>query len=196
MFDWGHTCLKHIDHLGGASVDETSLRKLMYLAWRFSPVVDAYKNIKAYHAGDGMWVECDLLLDPKTNLKEAHDVSELVSDLLSVDSGHWNLAYTTTQQMQYCFEGLNEVDRAFVSVVSPSSKKHVVTELTLPHRTTPSKARLVMPPPRQHEQSFETVTIKQPQIVHAIYGTRSSTHRIESSVCASSKSEQSMLARL
>ena len=82
MFDWGHTCLKHIDHLGGASVDETSLRKLMYLAWRFSPVVDAYKNIKAYHAGDGMWVECDLLLDPKTNLKEAHDVSELVSDLL------------------------------------------------------------------------------------------------------------------
>jgi len=95
MFDWGHTCLKHIDHLGGASVDETSLRKLMYLAWRFSPVVDAYKNIKAYHAGDGMWVECDLLLDPKTNLKEAHDVSEL---------------------MQYCFEGLNEVDRAFVSV--------------------------------------------------------------------------------
>ena len=78
IFDWGHTCLKHIDHLGGASVDEMALRKLMYLAWRFSPVVGAYKNLKAYHAGDGIWVECDLLLDPKTDLRHAHDVSELV----------------------------------------------------------------------------------------------------------------------
>lgn len=57
-------------------MDDAALRKLTYLAWRFSPVVKAYKNIKAYHAGDGIWVECDILLDPKTDLRHAHDVSE------------------------------------------------------------------------------------------------------------------------
>lgn len=50
----------------------------MFLAWRFSPVVNAYKNIQAYHAGDGVWVEVDLLLDPKVDLRHAHDLAELM----------------------------------------------------------------------------------------------------------------------
>lgn len=50
----------------------------MFLAWRFSPVVNAYKNLQAYHAGDGVWVEVDILLDPKVNLKHAHDLAELM----------------------------------------------------------------------------------------------------------------------
>ncbi|KAK9895593.1 hypothetical protein P389DRAFT_170303 [Cystobasidium minutum MCA 4210] len=95
IFDWAHTCLNHVNHLSGAHVDDATLRKLMFLAWRFSPVVNAYKNLQAYHAGDGVWVEVDILLDPKVNLKHAHDLAEL---------------------MQYCFEGLEVVDRAFVTV--------------------------------------------------------------------------------
>lgn len=67
-----------MNHLSGAHVDDAMLRKLMYLAWRFSPVVDAYKNLQAYHAGDGVWVEVDLLLDPKVNLRHAHDLAELM----------------------------------------------------------------------------------------------------------------------
>lgn len=67
----------------------------MFLAWRFSPIVDAYKSITAYHAGEGVWVEVDLLLDEKTPLEQAHDVAET---------------------LQYCMEGLKEVDRAFVTV--------------------------------------------------------------------------------
>lgn len=57
--------------------------------------VDAYKSIIAYHAGDGVWVEMDIMLDEKTQLSRAHDVAET---------------------LQYCLEGLSEVDRAFVSV--------------------------------------------------------------------------------
>jgi len=48
-----------------------------------------------WQAGDGVWVEVDLLLDEKTPLEHAHDVAET---------------------LQYCMEGLNEVDRAFISV--------------------------------------------------------------------------------
>jgi len=95
VFDWARTCLEHANRLSGASVDPRTQKKLMLMAWRFSPAVNAYKNIKAYHAGDGVWVECDLLLDPSTDLRHAHDLAEL---------------------MQYCFEALSEVDRAFVTV--------------------------------------------------------------------------------
>ena len=58
-------------------------------------MVDGYKSVTAYHAGDGVWCEIDLLLNEKTPLEEAHDIAET---------------------LQYCCEGLSEVDRAFVSV--------------------------------------------------------------------------------
>lgn len=48
----------------------------------------------AYHAGDGVWVEFDVLLDEKTPLNRSHDIAET---------------------LQYCAEGLGEVDRAFVT---------------------------------------------------------------------------------
>ena len=58
-------------------------------------MVDAYKTITAYHAGDGVWVELDIILDGDVRLSRAHDVAET---------------------LQYCLEGLREVDRAFVTV--------------------------------------------------------------------------------
>ena len=66
----------------------------MYLAYRFAPVVDGFKSVTSYHAGDGVWVEFDVLMDEKTQLHHSHDVAET---------------------LQYCCEGLGEVDRAFVT---------------------------------------------------------------------------------
>jgi len=94
IYDWGHTCFENVTRLSGEAADEHTQQKLMYLAYRFSPVIDGVKNILVYHAGDGVWVEFDILLDPKTKLQDAHDISEA---------------------LQYCAEGLEEVDRAFVS---------------------------------------------------------------------------------
>ena len=62
--------------LSGSAADECLQKKLMYLAYRFSPVVAGFKNVTAYHAGDGVWVEIDLLMDEKTQLSRVHDVSE------------------------------------------------------------------------------------------------------------------------
>lgn len=56
--------------------------------------MDGYKSIKVYHTGDGVWVEVDVLMDEQTLLEHSHDVAET---------------------LQYCCEGLSEVDRAFVS---------------------------------------------------------------------------------
>jgi cation diffusion facilitator family transporter len=94
IYDWGSTCFENVTRLSGEAADEKLIKKLMYLAYRFSPVVQGFKNVTAYHAGDGIWVEYDVLLDPNTKLSRSHDIAET---------------------LQYCCEGLDEVDRAFVT---------------------------------------------------------------------------------
>ncbi|KEY69272.1 hypothetical protein S7711_01723 [Stachybotrys chartarum IBT 7711] len=94
IYDWGHTSFENVARLSGEAADDHTMRKLGYLAYRFSPVVEGIKSITAYHAGDGIWVEFDILLDGNTKLYRSHDVAET---------------------LQYCAEALGEVDRAFVS---------------------------------------------------------------------------------
>ncbi|KAF2154752.1 hypothetical protein K461DRAFT_311154 [Myriangium duriaei CBS 260.36] len=95
IYDWAGTGFENVTRLSGQTANEHLLKKLMYMAYRFSPVVGGFKNITAYHAGDGVWVEFDVLLDGNTKLYKSHDISET---------------------LQYCAEGLPEVDRCFVSM--------------------------------------------------------------------------------
>ncbi|KIW09147.1 uncharacterized protein PV09_00083 [Verruconis gallopava] len=95
IYDWTGTAFENITRLSGSAVEDRIQRRLTFLAYRFSPIVDGFKTITAYHAGDGVWVEVDILLDPNTSVMKAHDISET---------------------LQYCLEGLPEVDRAFVTV--------------------------------------------------------------------------------
>jgi divalent metal cation (Fe/Co/Zn/Cd) transporter len=94
IYDWGHTCFENVIRLSGEAADDHTMRKLGYLAFRFSPVVEGIKSITAYHAGDGVWAEFDILLNGSTKLYRSHDIAET---------------------LQYCAEALSEVDRAFVS---------------------------------------------------------------------------------
>ncbi|KAH7122668.1 hypothetical protein B0J11DRAFT_464667 [Dendryphion nanum] len=95
IYDWAGTCVENVTRLTGLAADDRTARKMLYMAYRFSPLVEGYKMIKAYHAGDGIWVEVDVLMDEKTPLKRSHDIAET---------------------LQYCMEGLKEVDRAFVTI--------------------------------------------------------------------------------
>lgn len=94
IYDWAGTCFENVTRLTGQASDDALQKKLMYLAYRFSPVVQGFKSITSYHAGDGVWVEVDVLLDQNTRLHRSHDIAET---------------------LQYCCEGLGEVDRAFVT---------------------------------------------------------------------------------
>ena len=94
IYDWAETCFENVTRLCGSAVDDSLQKKLTFLAYRFSPLVVGFKSITAYHAGDGVWAEYDVLLDEKTPLRRAHDIAET---------------------LQYCCEGLDEVDRAFVT---------------------------------------------------------------------------------
>jgi divalent metal cation (Fe/Co/Zn/Cd) transporter len=46
IYDWGETCFENVTRLSGQAAEDDLLRKLHYLAWRFSSVVDGFKSIK------------------------------------------------------------------------------------------------------------------------------------------------------
>lgn len=115
IYDWAGTCFENVTRLSGQAADDELQKKLMYLCYRFSPIVAGFKSITSYHAGDGIWVEIDILLDEHTSLNRTHDIAETI---------------------QYCAEGLNEVDRAFVTA---DCKSFLLSLFTKPFGTNVSR---------------------------------------------------------
>lgn len=95
IYDWACTCFENVTRLTGEAADSRTERKMLFMAFRFSPLVEGFKSFKVYHAGDGVCVEIDVLMKESTPLKTCHDIAET---------------------LQYCLEGLKEVDRAFVTM--------------------------------------------------------------------------------
>ena len=66
---------------------------VLYLTMRFAKTIKQIQGLQAYHAGDKLNVEVDIVLDASTSLKDSHDLSE---------------------SLQYVLESVPIVDRAFV----------------------------------------------------------------------------------
>lgn len=45
IYDWSSTCFENITRLSGQAAEEGLVKKLMYLAWRFSPVIEGFKSV-------------------------------------------------------------------------------------------------------------------------------------------------------
>lgn len=60
---------------------------------RFAKTIRSIQGLQAYHAGDKLNVEVDIVLDEKTSLRDSHDLAE---------------------SLQYVLESVPTVDRAFV----------------------------------------------------------------------------------
>ncbi|TKA61666.1 hypothetical protein B0A55_11266, partial [Friedmanniomyces simplex] len=56
IYDWGETCFENVTRLSGQAASEKLNAKLLYMAYRFSPIVQGFKSVQAYHQGDGVWV--------------------------------------------------------------------------------------------------------------------------------------------
>jgi cation diffusion facilitator family transporter len=95
IYDWAGTCLENVTRLTGEAASDNLERKVLFMAYRFAPLVEGFKSMKCYHAGDGVCVEIDVLMREDEPLGRCHDVAET---------------------LQYCLEGLKEVDRAFVTI--------------------------------------------------------------------------------
>jgi cation diffusion facilitator family transporter len=130
IYDWAGTCLENITRLTGEAASSNMERKILFMAYRFAPLVEGFKSMKCYHAGDGVCVEIDILMLENTPLSRAHDVAET---------------------LQYCLEGLGEVDRAFVTidcksscVVVPSRRLTYIRHCSGPDRSCPFGRRMIL----------------------------------------------------
>ncbi|KAF4303621.1 Cation efflux protein [Botryosphaeria dothidea] len=93
IINWSETSTNHIKNLTGraASADERNI--LLYLSMRFAKTIKQIQGLQAYHSGDKLIVEADIVVDENIALRDAHDLGE---------------------SLQYVLESVPNVDRAFV----------------------------------------------------------------------------------
>ncbi|OTB08687.1 hypothetical protein M426DRAFT_316697 [Hypoxylon sp. CI-4A] len=93
IFNWSRTSAQHIKNLSGFSATADQRNILLYLAMRFANTIKQIQGLQAYHAGDKLNVEVDIILEPSTTLRDSHDLCE---------------------SLGYVLESVPIVDRAFV----------------------------------------------------------------------------------
>ncbi|KUI54096.1 Metal tolerance protein 9 [Cytospora mali] len=93
IFNWMRSAGEHIKNLCGFSATADQRNILLYLTMRFAKTIRQIQGLQAYHAGDKLNVEVDIVLDASTSLKDSHDLAE---------------------SLQYVLESVPIVDRAFV----------------------------------------------------------------------------------
>lgn len=95
LISWSKTSAEHISNLAGRVADVSDIESVIYMAMRFSDMIEAVTSVAAYHAGDKLVVELDILLDEQTSLRDSHDIGEA---------------------LQYAVEHIMNVERAYVHV--------------------------------------------------------------------------------
>ena len=93
IVNWSRTTTTHIRHLTGAAAPASDRNVLLYLTMRFASTIKKIQGLQAYHAGDKLNVEVDVVLDEGMTLRDSHDLGE---------------------SLQYVLESVPSVDRAFV----------------------------------------------------------------------------------
>ena len=93
IINWSQTTTLHIKHLTGAAAPADDRNVLLYLTMRFAKTIRSIQGCQAYHAGDKLNVEVDIVLDEGMTLRDSHDLGE---------------------SLQYVLESVPSVDRAFV----------------------------------------------------------------------------------
>lgn len=91
--NWSRSASEHIRNLSGAAATADERNILLYLTMRFAKTIKYIQGLQAYHAGDKLNVEVDIVLEESMSLRDSHDLGE---------------------SLQYVLESVPTVDRAFV----------------------------------------------------------------------------------
>ncbi|KAF1915497.1 hypothetical protein BDU57DRAFT_499611 [Ampelomyces quisqualis] len=95
ILNWSRTSAEHIRNLTGASATADERNILLYMTMRFAKSIKRIQGLQAYHAGDKLNVEVDIVVDEHLALRDSHDLGE---------------------SLQYVLESVPYVDRAFVHI--------------------------------------------------------------------------------
>ncbi|KAL0258808.1 hypothetical protein SLS55_006312 [Diplodia seriata] len=95
LFSWVSQAFDQVWLLVGKSASREFINKVIYVTMTHDPRISKVDTCRAYHAGERLYVEVDIVMDPEIRLRDSHDVS---------------------QALQRKLEGLADVERAFVHV--------------------------------------------------------------------------------
>ena len=82
IFNWSRTSATHIRNLTGAAASADERNILLYMTMRFAKSIKQIQGIQAYHAGDKLNVEVDIVVDETTSLRDSHDLGESLQYVL------------------------------------------------------------------------------------------------------------------
>ncbi|KAJ3099559.1 hypothetical protein HDU97_002960 [Phlyctochytrium planicorne] len=101
---WSGTAIEHIQMLVGKSADPAFLSKVTYIAMNHPDVMQV-DTVRAYHSGEGFFVEVDIVLPPEMPLYRAHDIGEAlqikIEELGNVERAFVHLDYETTHKPEH-----------------------------------------------------------------------------------------------
>lgn len=92
---WSFTAAENFSELAGKGAPPDFLQLITYNVMLFHEQIEKIDSVKAYHSGPQYNVEVDIVMNPGTPLREAHDVAQSLQDKL---------------------EGLPDVDRCFIHI--------------------------------------------------------------------------------
>uniref|UniRef100_A0A7S2ZKD3 Cation efflux protein cytoplasmic domain-containing protein n=1 Tax=Rhodosorus marinus TaxID=101924 RepID=A0A7S2ZKD3_9RHOD len=93
IVNWVRHTLEHVQNLLGKVANAKTVSLVTFLACNHHPEIHKVDTVRAYHMGNGLFVECDIVLSSDMLLWEAHDIGE---------------------SLQNRIENFDGVDRAFV----------------------------------------------------------------------------------
>lgn len=86
IFNWSRTSAEHIRNLTGASATADERNILLYMTMRFAKSIKRIQGLQAYHAGDKLNVEVDIVVDEGLALRDSHDLGESLQYVLGKSS--------------------------------------------------------------------------------------------------------------
>ncbi|KAG7894084.1 uncharacterized protein OGAPODRAFT_16461 [Ogataea polymorpha] len=96
IIQWCLIALEHINNLTGANASKEDYQEILYLVTRFSENITKVREYRAYHVGDLVNVEVDIVIgNTSLTMRDCHDLAE---------------------SLQYAIETLPVVERAFVHI--------------------------------------------------------------------------------
>ncbi|KAF2446566.1 hypothetical protein P171DRAFT_356725 [Karstenula rhodostoma CBS 690.94] len=82
IINWSRTSATHIRNLTGAAATADERNILLYLTMRFAKTIKQIQGLEAYHAGDKLNVEVDIVVDESISLRDSHDLGESLQYVL------------------------------------------------------------------------------------------------------------------
>ncbi|KAJ8904165.1 hypothetical protein NDN08_000692 [Rhodosorus marinus] len=87
ILNWVRHTLEHVQNLLGKVADAKTLSLVTFLACNHHPEIHKVDTVRAYHVGNGLFVECDIVLSSDMLLWEAHDIGESLQNRIEMFDG-------------------------------------------------------------------------------------------------------------